>query len=188
MTNRAEVVVDLAAIKANVAMLKAKAGVDLLAVVKADAYGHGLVPVAKAAIEGGANWLGVALLEEAIALRSAGITSPILAWLVPPGSDYRSAVENDIDLAVSSLKALDEIRAIAVVDGDAVDKGAEGQFVALLLGAVAVALRDDIGDVGDVGSYNRHILLHAGDDLAVEGIDAARRRFALPYIPVGVKV
>ena len=112
MTNRAEVVVNLSAIKSNVATLKAKAGVDLMAVVKADAYGHGLVPVAKAALDGGATWLGVALLEEAIALRAAGITAPILAWLVPPGSDFQSAVDKDIDLAVSSIKALDEIRAL----------------------------------------------------------------------------
>ena len=112
MTNRAEAVVNLSAIKANVALLKAKAGVDLLAVVKADAYGHGLVPVAKAALEGGATWLGVALLEEAIALRSAGITAPILAWLVPPGSDFKSAVSHDIDIAVSSLLALHEVSAV----------------------------------------------------------------------------
>ena len=59
MTNRAEAVINLSAIKSNVATLKAKAGVDLMAVVKADAYGHGLVPVAKAALDGGATWLGV---------------------------------------------------------------------------------------------------------------------------------
>ena len=112
MTNRAEAVVNLSAIKANVATLKAKAGVDLLAVVKADAYGHGLVPVAKAALDGGASWLGVALLEEAISLRAAGITAPILAWLVPPGSDFQSAVDNDIDIAVASLKALAEVGAV----------------------------------------------------------------------------
>ena len=112
MTNRAEAIVDLTAVKANVALLKEKAGVDLLAVVKADAYGHGLVPVAKAALEGGANWLGVALLEEALTLRSAGITAPILAWLVPPGSDFQSAVDNDIDIAVASLKALNEVAAV----------------------------------------------------------------------------
>ena len=112
MTNRAEALVDLSAIKSNVATLKAKAGVNLLAVVKADAYGHGLVPVAKAALEGGADWLGVALLEEAIALRSAGISAPILAWLVPPGSDFQSAVDHDIDIAVASLKTLDEVSAV----------------------------------------------------------------------------
>jgi alanine racemase len=112
MTNRAEAVIDLSAIRANVSFLKGKAGVDLLAVVKADAYGHGLIPVAKAALEGGATWLGVALLEEAIALRAQGITAPILAWLVPPGSDFKSAVDNDIDIAVSSIKALDEVGAV----------------------------------------------------------------------------
>ena len=112
MTNRAEAVVNLSAIKANVATLKAKAGVDLMAVVKADAYGHGLVPVAKAALDGGATWLGVALLEEAITLRAAGITAPILAWLVPPGSDFQSAVDNNIDIAVASIKALDEVSAV----------------------------------------------------------------------------
>ena len=112
MTNRAEAVIDLSAIRANVAYLKGKAGVDLLAVVKADAYGHGLIPVAKAALEGGATWLGVALLEEAITLRAAGITAPILAWLVPPGSDFKSAVDNDIDIAVSSIKALYEVGAV----------------------------------------------------------------------------
>ena len=107
---RAEAIVDLSAIKHNVALLKANSGTKLLAVVKADAYGHGLVPVAQAAISAGADMLGVALLEEAIALREAGITSPILAWLVQPGSDFTSAIDLDIDIAVASLKALREIK------------------------------------------------------------------------------
>ena len=106
---RAEAIVDLRAIKHNVELLKKTAGTKLLAVVKADAYGHGLVPVAKAAISAGADYLGVALLEEAIALREAGITAPILAWLVQPGSDFKSAIDLDIDLAAGSLKALREI-------------------------------------------------------------------------------
>jgi alanine racemase len=106
---RAEAIVDLSAIKHNVELLKKTAGTKLLAVVKADAYGHGLVPVAKAAISAGADYLGVALLEEAIALREAGIEAPILAWLVQPGSDFKKAIELDIDLAAASLKALQEI-------------------------------------------------------------------------------
>ena len=109
MSNRAEAIIDLAAIAANVKKLKAAAGTELMAVVKADAYGHGLVPVAKAALEAGATWLGVALVEEAHTLRSSGITSPILAWLVPPGSDYAAAIDADIDLAVPSLDILNEI-------------------------------------------------------------------------------
>lgn len=107
---RAEAIVDLSAIKHNVAQLKAKSGTNLLAVVKADAYGHGLIPVAKAALDAGASMLGVALLEEAISLREAGITAPILAWLVQPGSDYKSAIDLDIDLAAGSLSALHEIQ------------------------------------------------------------------------------
>jgi alanine racemase len=110
--NRAEAIIDLDRITENVKHLKALAGVDLMAVVKADAYGHGLLPVARAALAGGATSLGVALLEEAIRLREAGITAPILAWLVPPGSDYKAAVDHDIELAASSIIALEEIAAV----------------------------------------------------------------------------
>ena len=108
---RAEAIIDLDAIKFNVQHLKKKAGTDVLAVVKADAYGHGLIPVAKAALSAGASYLGVALLEEAITLRENGITAPILAWLVQPGSDFESAITLDIDLAAASIKALLEIGA-----------------------------------------------------------------------------
>jgi len=106
---RAEAIVDLNAIKSNVELLKNTSGTKLLAVVKADAYGHGLVPVAQAAISAGADYLGVALLEEAVSLREAGITAPILAWLVQPGSDFAQAITLDIDIAAASLKALAEI-------------------------------------------------------------------------------
>jgi alanine racemase len=109
---RAEALVDLNAIKANVEALKKSSRTNLLAVVKADAYGHGLLPVAKAALDAGATYLGVALLEEAIALREAGISAPILAWLVQPGSNFAEAVEQDIDIAVASLAALKEISAV----------------------------------------------------------------------------
>lgn len=107
-----EIQIDLAALKANVQYLKTKAERPILAVVKADAYGHGLIPCAKAAVEAGADWLGTALLEEAIALREAGVNVPILAWLLPPGEDYRIAVEQNIDLGISSLATFDEINAI----------------------------------------------------------------------------
>jgi alanine racemase len=112
MFNRAEARIDLARITANIKHLKELSGTPVMAVVKADAYGHGLVPVAKTALEAGASSLGVALLEEAITLREAGITAPILAWLVPPGSDFKLAVDNQIELAASSIKALEEIGAV----------------------------------------------------------------------------
>ena len=106
---RAEAIVDLSAIKHNVELLKKIAGTKILAVVKADAYGHGLIPVAKTALAAGADYLGVALLEEAITLRESGIEAPILAWLVQPGSDFKKAIELDIEVAAASLKALKEI-------------------------------------------------------------------------------
>jgi alanine racemase len=80
-----------------------------MAVVKADAYGHGLVEVGLVAEKSGADWLGVALLEEAITLRTHGVRAPILAWLLPPGSDFKKAVNHDIDIAVSSIKAFKEV-------------------------------------------------------------------------------
>ena len=73
-----------------------------MAVVKADGYGHGLVPSARAAVAGGASWLGVAFLEEALALRAAGIDIPLLAWLFSPQEDLAPAVAAGVDLGVYS--------------------------------------------------------------------------------------
>src|SRR6476659_4349486 len=86
---RTEAVVDLGAIRDNVARMKSGTSADLLAVVKADGYGHGLVPSARAAVDGGATWLGTAILDEAIALRAAGLTVPVLSWLWSP-DEYES--------------------------------------------------------------------------------------------------
>lgn len=101
---RAEAVVDLDAIRDNVATLKSGTSAELMAVVKADAYGHGLLPSAGAAIAGGATWLGTATIDEALALRTAGIDAPTLAWLWTPGEldSVRAAVNASIDLSVSS--------------------------------------------------------------------------------------
>jgi alanine racemase len=77
--------VDRDAIAENVAALKAQASADrLMAVVKADGYGHGMLPAARAALEGGADWLAVALVEEGEALRAAGVDAPILVLTEPP--------------------------------------------------------------------------------------------------------
>jgi len=110
----AEVRVDLDAIRANVEALRARTSAEVLAVVKADGYGHGLLPSARAAVAGGATWLGTALLEEALALREAGITGPrVLAWLLGPGERWADALRADIDLSVSATWALDEVVAAA---------------------------------------------------------------------------
>ncbi len=110
----AEVTVDLSAIRDNVARLvAAAAGAQTMAVVKADAYGHGLIPSARAAKAGGASWLGTAVLAEAVALRRAGLPGRVLAWLAAPGEDYDTAVGSDIDVAAYSMWQLDEISAAA---------------------------------------------------------------------------
>ena len=106
---RAFVEVDLEAIAHNIAAVRAQTNSPILAVVKADAYGHGLIPVATTAIDSGATWLGTALLEEALTLRAAGIEVPIIAWLTPPHDDFESALNNNIDLSVSSIQLLSEI-------------------------------------------------------------------------------
>src|SRR5206468_4300323 len=82
---QAEIRVDLDAIRHNVALLRAGTTAEVMTVVKADGYGHGMVPVARAALDAGATWLGVCTLDEALALRAAGITAPVLAWLPVPG-------------------------------------------------------------------------------------------------------
>jgi alanine racemase len=106
--------VDLAAIRANVAELARRAGpASVMAVVKADGYGHGMLPCARAALDGGASWLGVAFIEEALALRAGGIQAPVLAWLIDPGADVPAAVAGNVDLSVSAEWALDLIVAAA---------------------------------------------------------------------------
>ena len=117
MSKRAEFLIDLSALTSNVSKIKKECAVDILAVVKADAYGHGLIRVASAALKAGASWLGVALLEEAITLRDNGVEAPILAWLVSPGSDFESALSKNIDLGVSSIKCLREISTAAKKSG-----------------------------------------------------------------------
>lgn len=117
MSNRAEFLIDLNALASNVSKIKKECEVDVLAVVKADAYGHGLIRVASTALKGGATWLGVALLEEAISLRENAIQAPILAWLVSPGSDFENALLHNIDLGVSSIKGLHEIIQASIKSG-----------------------------------------------------------------------
>jgi len=107
MTEFREAVINLGAVAANVAHLRALIGTPhFMAVVKANAYGHGAVPVARTALAAGADWLGVADLTEARALRDAGITAPLLAWLHGPDADFAASISLDIDLGLSSAAQL----------------------------------------------------------------------------------
>lgn len=104
--------IDLAAIRANVATLAALVGAtQTMAVVKANGYGHGAVEVARAALDGGADWLGVADLAEAAELREAGIDAPVLAWLHTAGADFAGAVTAGVDIGVSSVAQLEQVAA-----------------------------------------------------------------------------
>ncbi|SBU90132.1 alanine racemase [Streptomyces sp. OspMP-M45] len=115
---RARAEIDLAALRANVRVLRERAsGAQLMAVVKSDGYGHGAVPCARAAQEAGAAWLGTATPQEAFALREAGIGGRLMCWLWTPGGPWREAVEADIDVSVSAMWALREVVAAATAAG-----------------------------------------------------------------------
>ena len=115
--SRASAEINLSAITQNFKSIKSRTTADVLAVVKADAYGHGLIPVSKALEEAGADWFGTALLEEAINLRKAGILKPIISWLTPLGEDFKSAIDLDIDLGIPSIDLLDEVIKTASLTG-----------------------------------------------------------------------
>jgi alanine racemase len=112
---RVEVVVDLAAVRHDVRRLRAVVGPDvaMMTVVKADGYGHGMLPVARAAREAGAGWLGVATVEEALALRQGGDQGPVLCWLTTPGQVYDEAVAAGIDLTAYTLGEVADVAAAA---------------------------------------------------------------------------
>lgn len=97
--------IDLSAIKANVHEVRKKIGPErkICAVVKADAYGHGAIPVAKAALEAGASNLAIATVEEGVELREAGITAPILMLAEPPISAIPTILEYDITPTVTTI-------------------------------------------------------------------------------------
>jgi alanine racemase len=106
----AQAVVDLDAIAHNVRLLCEHAGsAAVMAVVKADAYGHGAPRVARAALAAGAAELGVTTVAEALALRADGITAPVLSWLHSPGTDFAPALRADVQIAVSSLRQLEDL-------------------------------------------------------------------------------
>ncbi len=193
---RAEAVVDLAAVTANTAFLldtlrRRGSAARLMAVVKADGYGHGAVPVAMAAIRGGATALGVATPEEALELRSAGVDVPILAWLWLAWQDVAQALAAGIELGVSSLTHLDAVlnaggRAPVAVGGAAVAprihlkfdtglgrNGAGPADTGRLIDAAAAAQRS--GRLTVVGLMSHLACADVPDDPSVVGQTAAFR-------------
>lgn len=147
-------IVDLDAIAHNISVLRERAGAAaVMAVVKADGYGHGATAVGRAALAAGASALGVATVEEALALRSDGITAPVLAWLHPPGIDFAPALTADVEIAVSSVRQVQEVLSAVQRTGRTatvtvkVDTGLSRNGVAPAdFPAVVTALRDAASD------------------------------------------
>lgn len=113
----AEIVVDVAAIRHNVRVLRELVGVPLIAVVKANGYGHGMVEAARAARDGGAEWLATATVDEAVTLRASGYAGPLLCWLMLPGVDLERPLAEGIDVTAYSVAELDAIAVAAEAVG-----------------------------------------------------------------------
>ncbi len=183
---RAEIVVDLDAVRHNVATLKSRVdGRLMMTVVKADGYGHGMVEVARAAREGGADWLGAAVMEEALALRAAGDTGPILTWLAVPGEDYIPALQASIDVTAYTVAELDEIRAAArglgiaarvqlKVDTGLSRGGSSDELWPVLVAAAAEA--EEAGEVSITGIWSHFACSDEPEHPANDAQEVAFRR------------
>jgi len=181
---QAEVRIDLDAIRDNVALLRARTTAEVMAVVKGDGYGHGMLPSARAALAGGATWLGVATLDEGLTLRRAGLDVPVLAWLHSPGLPLHEGVAADIDLNAGSLELLDELvtaarraertaRVHLKIDTGLSRGGATAAEWPALLEAAAKAQAD--GEVEVVGIWSHFV--HA-DEPGHETVDHQLAAFA----------
>jgi alanine racemase len=116
----ARVTIDLAAYERNLTLLRERvAPAEMMAIVKSNAYGHGLVPVAKAAVRAGITSLGALDIVTALELREAGfgLETMLFAWLIAPGDDIDAAVAGDIDLGISSLRELESVAAASSTAG-----------------------------------------------------------------------
>jgi alanine racemase len=182
---QAEVRVDLDAIRDNVARLRGRTAAELMAVVKADGYGHGMVPAARAALDAGATWLGVCTLDEALGLRAAGITTPVLAWLLTPGLPLHEGVRADVDLSAATVAGVAEMveaarqagrpaRVHLKVDTGLARGGAAAADWPALLEAAAKAQAD--GSIEVVGLWSHFA---CADEPGHPSIDAQLEQFAV---------
>ncbi|HEU5474749.1 MAG TPA: alanine racemase [Actinophytocola sp.] len=104
--HEATLAIDLSAVAANTRRFAKATRGELMAVVKADGFGHGLADVARTALDNGATWLGVTSIAEAVAVRAAGLGAPVLSWLNPVDGDVETACRHRVDLAVPSVRHL----------------------------------------------------------------------------------
>lgn len=182
---RAEALVDLDALRRNVTLLAGRAaasGAATMAVVKADGYGHGAVPVARTALDAGATWLGSCSLAEALALRAAGITAPILSWLEPADEDYAAGIAAGVDLTASSVRELTAIldaghaRVHLKIDTGLSRNGCPAGEWPDLVETAAKAQADGRAEVVAIWSH-----LACADEPGHPSVDAQARRFQRAY-------
>ncbi|MGI8308547.1 alanine racemase [Saccharopolyspora hattusasensis] len=187
---RADLRIDVGAIRHNVKVMSARArssGARTMAIVKSDGYGHGAVTVAAAALESGADRIGVASIGEALQLRAAGITAPVLCWLYVEDDDFAPAVAADIELSASSQTSLGRIAAAAEhqgrvarvhlkIDTGLCRNGCPAELWPALVEAAAKAEADGHVEVMAVWSH-----LACADELDHPSIDRQAERFQRAY-------
>jgi len=155
----AQAIIDLDAIAHNVGVVRSRSGADVMAVVKADGYGHGAAPVAHAALHAGATEVGVATIAEAVSLRSAGVTAPVIAWLHTPSADFEAAVRAGVEVIVSS----------------------PGQLTAVVSAAASIGQVGLVGVKIDTGLARSGIARHEWEPMCA----ALARHSAAGFISVG---
>ncbi|MCW2829764.1 MAG: alr [Aeromicrobium sp.] len=199
---QAEAVIDLDAFGDNLAALAACAPRSaLMTVVKANAYGHGMVPMARAARAAGSSWLGVATIDEALGLRASGDSGDLLCWLASPGADFAAAVDAGVEVTASSSEQLAEVLAAPTsvrprvqlkVDTGLSRNGAHGEQWTALVAAAAGAQASGRAEITGVWSHfacadqprhpandTQEAAFHrAVDELAQSGVQPALRHLA----------
>ncbi len=178
--SRATLTVDLRAVAANTRLFAARATNGLMAVVKADGFGHGAVDVARTALSSGADRLGVTSLDEASELRSAGLTAPVLSWLNPVDADWAGAVAQGVEVAVPTVEHLEEIARTApgsrvhlhLDTGLARDGAAPADWAALCIAARRAERKHRLRVVGLMGH------LPCADEAGHASTSLGRARFA----------
>ncbi len=160
----AESIIDHAALVRNLARLRSTNDAKFMAVVKAGAFGHGAVETAHTVVAAGAEWLGVATIDEALELRRSGILAPILVWLIDPWCDLGAGIAADITLSCANVQTLEAVAGLAAragvtarvqleLDTGMARAGATGEGWAVLCEAAAAAEASGAVRVSGVWSH-----------------------------------
>ncbi|MEU0877248.1 alanine racemase [Lentzea sp. NPDC005914] len=184
--------VDLSAVAANTRRFVELARGEVMAVVKADGFGHGLGDVARTAVASGATWIGVTSLAEAVAVRESGVDVPVLSWLNPVDADVRTAVRYGIDLSVPSLRHLAVIEQAGPVrvhlqldTGMARDGASPDSWLALMPAARRAELAGNVSVVGVMGHLpcaDTPGLNEIGKRALLRGVEMARQAGLRPSV------